>query len=93
VRLGASYHKIFLIIDLGGSYRVIRSLTGISAKLCNWHITSLCLVSIFSPGRWSKLSGDVVGGSELMMVRSLKTRTLVGRLVGLSLNHSVRVLL
>jgi len=53
----------------------------------------LCLDSIFSSGRWSKLSGDVVGGIELMMVRSLKTRTLVGRLVGLSLNHSVRVLL
>jgi hypothetical protein len=65
VRLSASYRKIFLIVDLGSSYRVIRSLTSILAKLYNWRIASLCLVSISSPGRWLKSSGGVVGGIEL----------------------------
>jgi hypothetical protein len=65
VRLDASYCKIFLIVNLGSSYRVIRSLTSILAKLYNWRIASLCLVSISSPGRWLKLSGRVVGGIEL----------------------------
>ena len=65
MRLGAWYRKIFSIVDLGSSYRVIRSSTGILAKLYNWRITSLCLVSISSPGRWLKSSGGVAGGIEL----------------------------
>jgi hypothetical protein len=83
-RSGTSYRNIFSTVDRTSPYRVISCSTGILAKPYSWRIASLCLVGISSPGWWVKSRGGVAGGIDgegWWGKHSLKTRTLVGRLV------------
>jgi hypothetical protein len=65
---GTRLVRILLIVDLPSLYRVIRTSTGIFAKLYDSRIVLLSFVRISKPGSWVKSNLGVAGGILIKLV-------------------------